>query len=123
MDFFDKIQRTGKEFVSTVKDMTDTGSTKIKINELERQIEKIYAIIGKKYVSINANNPDDEFSSEIKEINSLRDKILVLKKQINDINNITICPSCNNECDKSSVFCPHCGSKLDRDTKVESLEN
>ncbi len=112
MDIFDKLEQTGKDFVASVKGITDTGAIKIKIVEREKQIEKMYALIGKKYISLAGENPAPELAAEINELKKQIKKLNELKQEINSNNNIVNCPKCKMPCEKYVIYCPHCGNKM-----------
>jgi uncharacterized protein (DUF305 family) len=49
---------------------------------------------------------------EDKEINSLVDKIIKLKSQLVEMNQMTQCPKCLEVNNHQSRYCSHCGNKL-----------
>ncbi len=112
MDIFDKLEQTGKDLVASVKSLTDTSAIKIKIVEKEKQIEKMYALIGKKYISLVGENLAPELASEINELKNQIKKLDELKQKINSNNNVVVCPKCKMPCEKYVIYCPHCGNKM-----------
>ena len=116
MGIFEKINKTvsdaGQKTMEKTRGVADTSRFNSMIVEEEKIISNLCYEIGKKYVSIYKDNPEEEFIELINEIKIAEKKISEYKIKIQDIKGIRICEKCGAEVEKGAIFCSHCGNKM-----------
>ena len=116
MDFFnkitDKISSGANAVANKTKDIAGTTKINFQISEDEREIEKLYAELGKKYYEENGKAAAPEYKEFIDKISALYEKIENEKLEIQRLKGIKVCENCGAELAEGVKFCPKCGSKV-----------
>ncbi len=120
--FFDKVKNTAsavgskvKEAGTAVGDASKTAVEKQKlksaIHKEDDNIEKQYALIGKKYMELFATQPSPEFAEYITSIETSKETIAKLNSQLIALEDFIVC-SCGAKVAKNASYCPACGSAV-----------
>lgn len=120
MDFFEKvgsaISTVGKEVSKKAKDVADITNLNLQIKNTGDELEKLYAVLGKKYFSDNADKSEEEIGADyydsIKIINIQIEKLNELKQELSAAKGTVKCEECGSEVPKGSTFCSSCGAKI-----------
>lgn len=122
MGFFDKVKDTAsvvadkaKKAGSDIGNASKTAIEKQKLkNEIRKEdtnIEKQYALIGKKYMELFANQYSPEFAEYVQAIETSKENINKLNTQLVALEDFVIC-SCGTKVAKNASYCPNCGSAI-----------
>lgn len=121
MGFFDKLSKTASDVGQKSKDVANIAKLKHQIAEEEKEILKIYEEIGRKYYVLRAQADEKEFRDDIAKLEAKNLKMQDLKKEINTLQGITICPKCGEEILLENAFCPKCGYQLLKPDSKEEM--
>ncbi|MCD7709437.1 MAG: zinc ribbon domain-containing protein [Clostridiales bacterium] len=116
MAFFEDLKKNitdaGQTVSQKTKNFTDEARMKSEINDMDRQINRLYVAIGQNYYQAHKDDASaadkesmDEITRLIGEINTRQDKINMNKGMIK-------CPNCGAALQAGSVFCNSCGKEL-----------
>lgn len=118
MAFFDNLTKKVSEASATAiqkgKEFTDIARLNSLVSDEEKKITNAYYQIGKLYVSIHRKDYEKDFAGMIETIVESEEKIVTLKKQIEDIKGVVRCDSCGAEVARGSVYCSSCGAEMPR---------
>ncbi len=117
MAFFDdlgkKISQTTQNAVQKTKDMGDIAKINSAISEEEKKIAGIYSEIGKTYISLHKNNPEEGALAElVLSFAEAEANIEVYKKRIEDIKGVKRCEKCGAALSPDAAFCSSCGTAI-----------
>ena len=123
MDFnfdFEKIKKGVKKTALKVKEVSgnavETAKFKIKLAEINSNIENKYAEIGKVvYESDGSSEVAIKVQELCDEITALKTSADDMKEAISDLTNKKACPYCSASVDKNYTFCPECGKAFDEE--------
>jgi len=134
-DFFGNLRGNLENLGKTISEKAEVVSkktedaveiTKIKnqIRVMERSNERDLQDIGKMvYEQFKQGKPVDTAFVELCEaIEDREEAIEDYNKQVADIKGMDICKNCKEHLDASVVFCPKCGTKVEREEKEEIIE-
>ena len=110
MSIFDQFSKVTKDFGNKAQEMTKDIKGKLEeqqaisrlnaqVNEAKNQMKNTYMAIGERYYELH---------------NDAMEKIAKCEQQIRDIKNENTCPSCGATISKDVLFCPNCGTKIER---------
>jgi rubrerythrin len=127
MDFFDKL---GKKFSQTYNAASEKTSKiaketklRISISECEGNLKDIYKKIGKiiyeKYQTRREEDLAMEFIKEFKEVDTIKQKIQDMEREILDLKDKVKCSKCGNLYEATFEFCPKCGQRQKEEDRVE----
>jgi len=71
-----------------------------------------YTVLGAKYYSLHAQNPDPALESICAAIDGINSQIEAWEREIATLGSIGECPQCAAKIQKGSVFCEVCGLRL-----------
>lgn len=122
MGFFDKVKDTASVVADKAKkagsDIGNASKTAIEKQKLKGEIrkedantEKQYALIGKKYIELFANQYSPEFAEYVQAIETSKENINKLNAQLVALEDFVIC-SCGTKVAKNASYCPNCGSAI-----------
>lgn len=122
MGFFDKVKDTASVVADKAKkagsDIGNASKTAIEKQKLKKEIhnedtniEKQYALIGKKYMELFANQYSPEFAEYVQAIETSKENINKLNAQLVALEDFVIC-SCGTKVAKNASYCPNCGSAI-----------
>ncbi|MBQ7820827.1 MAG: zinc-ribbon domain-containing protein [Clostridia bacterium] len=111
----EKLSKTGKEAVNKTKELAEIAKLTLAVKEEEKKIASAHERIGREYVTRFSGAEDrilpeafDEISASKKEIDSLNERIRVLK-------GITLCQKCGAEIEADVKYCVKCGAANEKD--------
>lgn len=107
----DKAKKTGSDIGNASKTALEKQKLKNAIHKEDINIEKQYALIGKKYVELFANQSSPEFTEYISAIETSKDTIAKLNAQLIALDDFVVC-SCGAKVAKNASYCPACGSAV-----------
>ena len=87
--------------------------------QLERQQQKNYENLGKRFFELYGNENDSKLSKELEEIMQVRNFFSQIDAQLEEIKLKmmepidNICPKCGKKMESDAKFCSECGTKLD----------
>lgn len=115
MSFFNdlgkKISTTTSNVVEKTKTSTDTLRLNGLVSDEERNINNAYLNIGKKYVELHAEQPEEDFAEQFAVIAESRKKIDEYKAQIRKNKKLLLCQNCGAEIPETVLFCTKCGAE------------
>lgn len=126
MAFFDKIGEVvstkSRDIAQKAKEMADISSLNGQISNQEEIINRMYLEIGKNYYEVNKNEAEALYNGQCAAITEAFDKISAIKKEIQVIKKIQICPNCGAEIPAGVSFCSGCGSKVEQEQPEPKIE-
>ena len=119
-----KASETTAKAMQKAKEVSDIAKLNSAISEEESKIKNTYHQIGKLYVSIHANDPEEEFVSMIASLEEAEEKVRNYRQQIQDIKGVVRCPQCGADVQAGVAFCSACGAAMPKDqpVKMDELE-
>ena len=139
MDFKDKFKDITKKVGNVAQDTYKTvadksgkfveeAKLKIKTNDLESDIERIYTEIGEAVYEKYKSGEDvgKAFAKECKEIDKMYKEIKDMDVKVLFLKNLRICESCGDTIGIDNKYCPVCGEKQKKvkikEEKAEEIE-
>ncbi|MCD8382806.1 MAG: zinc ribbon domain-containing protein [Clostridiales bacterium] len=108
MAFMDQVRKT---WMGT-KNMGDNAALSGEISERERQIEQLYAQLGRQYYSAHRGEPEPELASAVQQIDGALAELQERKRLLQEKRGLTNCPNCGREVPSANAFCNFCGFRL-----------
>lgn len=121
MGFFDEMLAKTKSAVNTMGknagNLVDSSKLKFHAAELRGDIDKSYEALGKLIYEARKNGTDatEATNQAVSAIDELYEQLDAIDSQLLKLSNKVICPSCGEKNDDSAMFCPKCGTKLERE--------
>ena len=116
MDFLDnltrKLNQVSQDAVSQTKVFAETTRINAKISDEERQLDAMFAQLGRNYFEANKDNPNAAFAETINNIKDSMLRIENYKVDIRRAKGVINCPQCGAEVSTNTQFCSYCGGKL-----------
>ncbi len=127
MAFFDdlgkKISQTTQNAVQKTKDMGDIAKINSAISEEEKKIAEIYSELGRTYITLHKNNPEEgKISDLVLAFAEAETNIEIYKNRINEIKGIKTCRKCGAVISANAAFCSSCGSSTAETEPQPQLE-
>ena len=118
MEWFEKVKTTVSKTAKLTKEKSgelyEITRLSFAINDLETKIDKLFKNIG--MLAYRDFENGGEFSEDIdmllRDIDAKYEEISVIKEQINQIKNVSLCPECGKTNPDDANFCLSCGKKL-----------
>ncbi len=107
----DKAKKAGSDIGNASKTAIEKQKLKGEIRKEDANIEKQYALIGKKYIELFANQYSPEFAEYVQAIETSKENINKLNAQLVALEDFVIC-SCGTKVAKNASYCPNCGSAI-----------
>lgn len=107
----DKAKKAGSDIGNASKTAIEKQKLKGEIRKEDANIEKQYALIGKKYMELFANQYSPEFAEYVQAIETSKENINKLNAQLVALEDFVIC-SCGTKVAKNASYCPNCGSAI-----------
>lgn len=107
-----KASETTAKAMQKAKEMSDTAKLNSMISEEEKKINNTYYQIGKLYVTMHANDYEEEFSGMIATLGEVEANIRKYRQQIQDIKGVVRCAQCGAEVQLGVAFCSSCGASM-----------
>ena len=119
MGIFDDVVVNAKSAAQTVGKMAgqfvDMSKLRINMSELNGEITKRYQELGRFiYEAKKAGSADEaELADQIAGIDDLYAQLSAVSAQYASMQNKVTCPACGKKMPTDSMFCSHCGAKLE----------
>lgn len=117
MGFLDNLGKTlsdaSQGAIQKGKEFADVAKFNSLISEEEKKIKNVYEQLGRKYVELKGESPEEDFKEYIGALNTSFDKIKEYQKNLIELKGVTNCPNCGAEVQIGAMFCPVCGTKMD----------
>lgn len=107
----DKAKKAGSDIGNASKTAMEKQKLKSEIRKEDANIEKQYALIGKKYMELFANQYSPEFAEYVQAIETSKENINKLNAQLVALEDFVVC-SCGTKVAKNASYCPSCGSAI-----------
>lgn len=78
---------------------------------LRRKLNRIYQEVGKDYVDVHRNDPNDLNKEKIETAVYLQKEIQERQASIDEMRGIVRCVACGERIPNGSLFCPYCGMR------------
>lgn len=111
-DFGRKANEIGQRAALKTRELSETARLNGMISDAERKIEDTYYQIGKTYVEIHKDDPEEALSSMVQTICEEENKITVCRQQILTLRRVRRCEVCGAEVSTTAAFCVNCGNPL-----------
>jgi uncharacterized protein (DUF2164 family) len=126
MDILNKAGETitskGKYVAKKAKELAEIASLHTQITIQENSVNRIFQELGKLYYDQVHADANDDIAQKCGEIDAAIAEIERLKKTVNQLKGVRICPNCLAKItDQDAVYCSACATKLPED-KEESPE-
>lgn len=113
MGFFDQ---AGKKISSVQKRTGDSITVRklqTQIKNVEAEIGRMYAAIGEKcYKAHAAGSKPEELDIFYANVTTLNARIAEIRDEIDRLNNVVRCESCNAAVERGVRFCQNCGARM-----------
>ena len=110
-DLGKKISDTTQSVVEKTKTSTDIMRLNGLISDEERNVQRIYAEIGKKYMELHGADGDPDFAGLMQEYQTSKAKMEEYRSQIRRNKHILICAGCGAEIPETVLYCTRCGAE------------
>lgn len=108
------MKNAGKSISDKTQKMTANAKLCVEINGAKTNMENAFAELGKKYYGISGGSPDPELAELCSKIDSYKKLISEKEIELKKIKGERICCECGKTIsDKSAMFCPFCGAKME----------
>ncbi|MBQ8822211.1 MAG: zinc-ribbon domain-containing protein [Lachnospiraceae bacterium] len=116
MDFFsklgDKISNTSKDVAKKAKEVAEIANLNSQVTTKESTIKSTYVEIGKYVYENLKEDAPAEIAEKFAAIDGLMAEIAEMKKTIQELKGVQVCPSCGKDVETGAAFCPGCGNKM-----------
>ena len=119
MGFFDdiskKLTQVGQEVLNQGTALTDSARNKMRMSELEKQINIIYAELGKRLYPTIKDAPTPEYEEFVNRLNTLTaeyDKLKDDAARASSASSAVACPKCGGMVPMTNAFCNFCGAQM-----------
>lgn len=123
MEFFEQLGKqitvTGQKISLKTKNMVDISHLNKLISEKERQIDKLFLLLGRTYYENHKNDICAEEKDIVAQINTLHNEVLSFREKLDESRGVIKCANCGKQIYADSIFCNSCGIKIE---KVECSE-
>ena len=112
-EFFDTIKKGGKAALDKAGELTEIAKANIDLLSEKSKLEDLYKELGRTTYEVSKGDVN-EFDTEdkIEKISIQLAKIEALEEKINELKNVTKCPTCGKINDEHASYCVKCGAKL-----------
>ena len=112
MDFFDTLARKGQELADKAKDVYDINKINIQIHNEEKEMNRQYLLLAKKYLEKYEQEIDPDFIEYVEEIQKHKEIIEECKLKIAVVKGNKVCSGCGKPVEDSAGYCQSCGKKI-----------
>ena len=106
-----KISDTTQSVVEKTKISTDTMRLNGLISDEERNVQRIYAEIGRKYMELHGADGDPDFAGLMQEYQTSKAKMEEYRSQIRRNKHLLNCAGCGAEIPDTVLYCTRCGAE------------
>jgi chaperonin cofactor prefoldin len=122
MAFLDDIKNSIHEFANAsdgmVKrsgDLLEIQKVRIQIGNLETDLRNMYAQVGEYFIeNCDRSTLPEEFNNILIRIDECKEAKAQLNERIAAIKGVTVCQGCGKEVPDDALFCPNCGTKIEK---------
>jgi ribosomal protein S26 len=116
MGFFDNIGKSISDAslsaVQKGKEMADVAKYNSLISEEEKKAAGIFEQLGRKYVEVRGESPEEIFREYIDALRVSEEKVKDYRAKLVTLKGVIRCGACGAEIPADSVFCAVCGAKV-----------
>lgn len=116
MGFFDdlgkKVADAGQKTMQKTKELSEVARINSQISQAENKMNNLHYQIGKLYISMHGQNPEEEFKGMIDSIAELEQQIIAYRAQIQTVKGVQKCEKCGAEVPRNVAFCSSCGAAM-----------
>ena len=112
MEFLDNIAKKGQELADKAKDVYDVNKINIQIHNEEKEMNRQYIMLAKKYLEKYEDEIDPDFIEYVEEIQKHKEIIEEYKLRKAVVKGTKICSNCQTPVEDDAGFCQNCGKKL-----------
>lgn len=111
-DIDKKLTMLGQGAIQKTREVSDTARISASIRNLENQKKDYLVNLGLIFCSKHREVADEEACRIMGKIDAANEQILSLQEQISRLKGTISCPNCHAEISRNSLFCNHCGTKV-----------
>lgn len=108
-----KISDTGQTVISGTKAMMEVSKLNGKIDDNNREIDRLFREIGQSYYMEHKDDENSDFIDIFRRIDDLKSQIKVNDDRIKLIKDSRYCPKCGAFIDMSTLSCNKCGESIE----------
>ena len=112
MDIFDTIAKKGQELADKAKDVYDINKLNVQIHNEEKEMNRQYVLLAKKYLEKYEQDIDPDFIEYVEQIQKHKEIIEEFKLRKALVKGNKICSGCGMPVDDGAEFCQTCGKKM-----------
>ncbi len=118
-DIKNSAEKFAKGTIDTSKKMAEKAKIKRTISAAESTLNAAYIEIGKKYEEVYGNKGEADFAQLLAEVADARAKIAAARADLAAVDSAAVCENCGKYVQEGQKFCPHCGTKQEKETAPE----
>lgn len=108
MPFLDVIEKG----ITKAKDLGELSRLNGEIAMREIHKKECFAVMGEKYYDALKNGFTPDCSVLYQELQKIDQELELLKREVQKLKKVMICPRCSTKLTSFSAFCPNCGEEL-----------
>lgn len=124
MSFFENVGKrmseTGQAAIQKARTVSETARLNIRIGELQKDIQGLYARIGEQYVRLHADGPEADLAELVGAVREAEGQIAQCQEAIAKLSDARTCPSCGAVLGGGAAFCSVCGAAVPEDAPVKA---
>ena len=107
-----KVSEAGQKTIEKTKEIADITRLNTMISEEQRVISTTYQKVGKAYVELHRDDPEEAFADMICAIITAEEKVQEYERRIQDIKGMQRCEKCGASVPSGAAFCSSCGATM-----------
>lgn len=96
------------------RQVVDLTKMSVKIDKEEKNIEQLYANLGRVFYQVNQEAPEVMYEDLFRTIAGAKKQLEYLKQEIDLVRGLVRCVSCGSELQATDMFCSGCGKGVER---------
>lgn len=112
-----KVADAGQKTVQKTREVSDLAKLNSLISQEKDQVNQLYYQLGKKYMELYEDNPEEEFVSLIQGIRKGELQIESYQKEVQEIKGVQYCNHCGGEVPIRYSYCSFCGNSIKKPTQ------
>lgn len=124
MALWDNITRKAsavtEKAVQQAKNLSELAKLHTQIADTEKTITDNYTQIGKLYAAAHPDDFEDCYAAPMAAISGAQQELQILRKQVQDLKGVAVCPKCGAEVAIDAAFCSACGAEMPKAEPVEA---
>ena len=116
MGFLDNITQSlnnlSQQVIAQGSNLAGTAQNRVKMMDIDRQLEKAFAELGRAYFEANRNTPAPEYADAFTKIKDLLAQNEFYKAETRRERGLVLCPKCGAEVAMGVAFCNSCGASM-----------